>query len=687
MASHLEQRLDTHMHSWASVIDEQPTNFDTSAGTGGLTLAIERGTRKRRMRTSMIAVAAALGLGGLTVGTMALIQRGPDATMTATADPANVAIVDTARLAAPRQAEPTFVWDGTASTASANTGSTTGVHQHNAASIYAIATAPGAPNQLGIREHQLARSTDGGLTFERVGSPLGELLLSDIADDGADSIYAIGTSPAQQGVRGIVSVVSTDGGATVTTHPLPIDTAAIIDAFGGVSTSQQNIAYGDGTIVATVSPTVDAHPTLVASVLPEGVDASSGINVTAQGVEIFGPPDDLAAVSATVCPTSWSLSNDPESVLTIYNLATTPEHRTNDLVRFDHQWFCLSGEDNPKTPQWVDPSRVHGPVVDVVPYDQVAGGVDVIKALQRLPRVFVSNDGATWTEADLPDAVPMSYGPSQLLYTGSRFAAMFASADGPQLYLGDGSNWAKARTPAAIRWPGLVALPDGSLLMAGWTGTQFAAYTSADGQNWLGVALSDLVGLDDAMRPLNGLQIASNQDGAAVAVTFYQDPLAALGGVMVEHDNFSLRMIDQNSTLQLVDDDGAVLDTCAWPMSDPVVSSSWLRVDAMSGAVTVTDPNSGVVVDAFVLSDLYRAYDELVNSDANFGRMSPRTAVIFDTADGAAWSATSIDGFGVASQQAYPSGAFATDETLTFTSTIFDNAGGSTIAVVYGRRQ
>jgi hypothetical protein len=505
---------------------------------------------------------------------------------------------------------------------------------------------------------QLTRSTDG-VVFEPIGEPLDDLRLSALADDGDRTIYGLGTAPAANGGQEVVSAISDNGGESFDVTPFPIDLDVVREQVGWLSLASFGLVRGNGTLVATVTPTVpaDVNSSLaLADLLPDGVDGSFGGYPGPNGFEVFGPPDDLDGVAARLCPTRWTLTDDAALALNIYNLSTSPEHQTNDLSRFEGGWHCLSPQDDPKSPIWVDPAQIHGDVITVVPYDQMTASRDLLLALQRQPRMFHSTDGTSWTEATVP-TLEVQYN-GQLAFHSSRFIASFVTSDGTTdaLISTDGTSWEVVELPEQLSQPVLGETGDGTLVAIGRQGVQLATYHSTDGGlTWQGASLDAMLGLERGMVP-SMYRLAEDDGALAVMAQFYGDPVAQAGGVEVAHDRFTLRVLDGNGTLVLLDAQGEALDTTQW-WTGVERTTGWLRPSPSTSMIDIVDPASGEVYDTFRPNELNDLTNEIWEDPAN-QQQQPITTIVFDTVDGLSWAFTGTEQFGVGGVNSYPTGTF-----------------------------
>jgi hypothetical protein len=207
-----------------------------------------------------------------------------------------------------------------------------------------------------------------------------------VTEAGNGRLYTVGTGPAPAAEGEPYSfqvAASSDGGATWASKPLPLDLAGLKDRYGdNVSAGAARLAVSpDGAVLATTTLHAWADPY---ELLPADVDQRWGVTQTATGFDVNGPPADLTAAGAEVCPTDWVLQEDvPADASTPYDAlpdevtsieagarpipakAVYAEHSPDDL-------WCVSPDGAEAQPVWA--GEVAGPVARSFTWEEL--GVD-----------------------------------------------------------------------------------------------------------------------------------------------------------------------------------------------------------------------------------------------------------------------------------------------------------------------
>lgn len=661
MKEPLEQRLTAHLGEQAEDIDP----IDQ-----GVERVMSAGRRKRTTRVMMLGAAAGLAVIGLAVGAIAVFgNRHDDQTIQPAIRPLSLGLPDATKVAAH------FDWTVEASSSTAGQFGTSpwwSGASSNGVSSYTFGTVPHAADQPA--EQQLW-STSDGIDYQAAGVAFDPWIVG-LDSSTADRIYAIGTVP--DGLSfGYQTGVTTDSGTTWTTDMLPLDLSQVRTDLGGLSTIGAQVVDGGGNVVAIVQTTGFA-----ANLAIDGVDTQYGTLVTADGVEVYGAPDDLAAVAERECPPRWPLAKGPPREFVTEEtapVATTVPFGPRGMV---NEWHCES-PDSGEPDVWVDPSRIHGDVAQVVPFERLHMADASIKALRNAVRVFHSTDGTSWTEVELPAGGSNSF-PPNLLWTGSQFALRTPGAGTGELWLSaDGLTWQEGTLPAATDGMSFGALPDGSLLLAGRQAGEVVAYTSTDGREWKGVSLSALLGLDPTWRS-SQYQLVTSTDGASLMISATADGFATLGPPVVDHGRYQLRLSDSQGGAELLDGDGNVIDRIdsVWQMAGFTGFEGRLATTG-SGSVSVIDPTSGDVVDVFTQSEIQLKSDEVWSTakGQQFQSKNPPGAWwALDTIDGTNWGVSRIDGISAVTSWLAATGR------ATPGGHAFRFAVGEVAAVVIGRR-
>jgi hypothetical protein len=675
----LHQRLSDHLHDQAVALPNPSRRIEE---------IMYRGSQLRRRRRVVIGVAAMVAIGAAALCAVTVFgDRSPTRELTSALRPVSAISEVPAAQLAERSA---YVWDGVEAESWAQPGWGQVVSQPH---VYGLATdtAPAAGGNPGQQRQVLMRTGDG-VAFSRVGDPLQDLRLMAIADDGDQRIYGLGTSPGSNGgAPELVAVTSQDGGATLQQHPFPIDLAAMRDAGGGfVSVTAPAIAFGRGVVVAAISPSLGVDPSSIANLLPEGTEAPWGTNVGQTGIELYGPPDDMEALAQQLCADGWTLQqgsmDSPGSIPPGALVATTVTAPPLTIAADDggpDPWFCQSPSG---AQQAVDATQVHGPVAEIVPFDEVRGGRDVALALRTAPRLFHSADGIDWIEAQLPTSPfdGWSSGNNQVFFDGRRFVAVFPVGGGTSMYVStDGVDWQHWSPPPGVVVRGAASTPDGSVLAVVDTGTELATVTSVDGVTWTMASLDKLAGLHAGWSP-QGVLIGADDHGVAVLVRYYRDPIASAGGVQLDHERFTLRLENEQRAFTLYDADGNQVDRCLCE-SGAASASGWLQRSSSSWSIDVVDPATGERYDTFDLGQFDQLTSEIYSDPAIISAPQQRTTFVYDTGDGSAWSVTGLDGL-LSNANSFPTGSFVSAAGISFHYFMQDSSSGEVLrAIITGR--
>lgn len=668
----LEERLSGHLGERAAAIEpiEQ-----------GVEYVMNEGRRKRNGRVLLIGAAASIAVVAVAIAAVAVFgHRTRDNAVEPAAEPITLGLEPATK------ADPIFEWTVATSAMPAGQFGTAAYWagaSSNGLSNYTFGTVPHAADEP--REQQLYSTLDG-VDYQAAGLAF-DPWIADLDSSQPSKVYAIGTVPDDLAFT-YQTGVSLDGGATWTTTALPLDLGQVRADLGGLSTVGAQVVASETDVVAvvqTIGFTCNGGP--CQGLQLEGHDTQYGTQVTADGIEIFGAPDDLEVIGKRECPPGWPLVKGPARDFVPEGQEAATETTTVGIpLPGVTEWHCES-PDRSEPDLWLDPSRVHGDVVEVVPFVEAGLADDTIKALRMAVRVFHSTDGITWSEADIAAGGSFEQKPPTLLWTGNQFALQAASSDGGQLWLSpDGLTWQQATVPDGSTQLALGALPDGSLLMVGIRTGELIAYTSVDGLSWHGVSLNGLVDLDGAWR-FGSVQLVTDPSGGSLIVQAGQDSVALLAPEPIDHGRFQLQLTDARGGADLLDGDGNVIDRYdgVWGATSSVGINGWLRnADNLSGSVNVVDPATGALLDVFTASELQQATDamwaspEAEQMNIQFPMGLPTAYWAFDTVDGVHWGVIRLE-MGTNTGQA----AMGQATTAGHSYRMYANGGS---AVVIGRR-
>jgi hypothetical protein len=350
---------------------------------------VRRGAHRRGRRRAAIAGVAVLAIGAMSVS---VVQRGKDAT------------VDSA-LAASVVASP---FDWTVVSPRSGLGYSASSAELDGA-VYRLSTAPGPADPNATSYEQRLYRSDDGAEWAEVPLPAGLHTSWLAASDG--TLYAVGTAPAGGGTRDLVVATSRDGAATWTNVTIPADVADLEARFPGqVVISQPTVAAQDAThLVASV--VVSATPD-VAALLPGVADPEAGWTTSPEGVTLFHmvPCEDSKATCQTA-PVSTSVDASGRTVTT------------------------TAGEPQPMVPQEGESYT----------WDELGLAPELRELVGGRTYLYVSDDGATFTRADLP--ATSGFG-GQLLATDDGYLLVstdYGTVSSTQvLQSADGHTWTDA---------------------------------------------------------------------------------------------------------------------------------------------------------------------------------------------------------------------------------------------------
>jgi hypothetical protein len=630
----IEQRLSGHLGERAAAIEPIELRVEH---------VMSEGRRKKNGRALLVGGAAAVALIAVGVAAVAVFgHRTRDTSVKSAVVPITLGLDPATKV------EPNFDWTvATSSSPAAQFGSAAywAGASSNGLSNYTFGTVPHDADEP--REQQLFSTADG-VDYQTAGAPF-DPWISDLDSSRPSAVYAIGTVPDDLAFT-YQTGVSLDDGATWTTSNLPLDLGQVRADLGGLSTVGAQVVASDTDIVAIVQTVgfTCAGPGC-APIQLEGHDTQYGVHIADDGIEIYGAPDDLEAVGERECPPGWPLVQGPAREFVPEGQEAATATTTFGIPRPGvAEWHCES-PDRSEPDLWLDPARIHGDVVEVVPFDQAGLADDTLKALRMAVRVFHSTDGTNWSEVEI-DAGGGTRTPPTLLWTGSTFALRANDAEGGELWLSpDGQQWRQATAPDGNAQMALGALPDGSLLFAGTRLGELVAYTSRDGNAWHGVSLDGLTQLDGSWR-IGQFQLVTDAAGASLMVSAGQDVFATVGAEPIDHGRFQLQLTDGLGTADLLDGNGDVIDRFdgTWSGIGSTGVNGWLQ-STDNGNVTVVDPTTGEVLDVFTSSEIQAISETVWQSpqaqqlQGQFANGAPSAWWALDTVDGVHWGLTRLD--------------------------------------------
>lgn len=526
--------------------------------------------------------------------------------------------------------------------------------------LYALSTEPGVqnPDELYQPTPQIMYSSADGVEWAAGGAPA-DLWASSLEANGG-RLYAVGTGPAgaAEGEPYDLQVAaSDDGGANWTNSTLPLDIVGLRDRFGPqVSVGPAQLAVApNGAVLAVTTVTAWADPV---ELLPGDVDQRWGVTQTATGFDLYGPPADLDAEAAEVCPADWTLqetappgaidsaANGPRGVPTpttavggAFDTATPAAvGNTGDL-------WCVSADGSEATSVW--PGAVAGPVAQAFTWDELGVEPELQQLLGGQVRAFLATDGVNFEEVSLQVPGDGLLGAVEPLATPDGFAIVASRSpyakgpDGPYpagmvtvLTSPDGRTWAPHTAGDLTGTFRSVGLMGESLafVLDDDSGTARLAVSTAGG-TW---SLSDPL---EALEPRDPGAFVSDVVvgplGAAALIGVSTDPISEAGGVAIAGDGgYTLHVLDGRGAAQLLDASGAVVaETTAY--EDPSVSPNF-SIGAGRTELVVSDPASGETLATFSLDDIYR------ETDALYGEYDAPSWYVAHSVDGATWSITPL---------------------------------------------
>ncbi len=433
-----------------------------------------------------------------------------------------------------------FVWNAVEpGSAEAVTNLVWGIGPTQEAPHFAWSTAPG-PMVGGDFHPVLYRSADGIHWSPAANGTFTEPQVSKRGFASQNGVlFAFGTAAAtaaipQGGAGDAVVDVSSDDGASWQTQVLPLDLRALaaMKGVGGVGMSGA-MAAANGVVVAVAQPNVWW--------------TASGFGrqlvMTANGAyELTQPGCDGPDCS----PTSTTVVNGPSAT----NSSDTAPADTSPALTTPSGVVPQNGEDTVPT------------VSNLIPYDEL--GIDPASvAAARAPRVFVSTNGAEFTEAEfpaLPDSASANGGDVRVFTAGGAFYVTVSAATFDPTLTGnanrfsysliyrsiDGVTWEDVATVSDRELVGVMS--DGTLVGRGHTDTSTNIATSTDGKTWQMHDLRPLIDPSDGKIVNVELWSISVDDQGITAVgAMTNDPIAEAGGRSLERGGVRLELASSRS--------------------------------------------------------------------------------------------------------------------------------------------
>lgn len=370
------------------------------------------------------------------------------------------------------------------------------VAQLSDGTVYSISTAPG-PYREGDVYQSTLYSSDDGAEWAVASQPDG-IRSADLAG-GGETLYSVGTSPA----GGLVVSSSTDGAASWSSAALPGDVAALKERNGDrIVLGSPRVAAQDGShVVATVVATTSTDPALYGH--PEINEAGNPWTWDDTGLHVYEVPDEECSSPITV------VSDDAESADPVA------------LAGVDGR-ACRAMTAN-GGPDLGDP-------VASYTFDQLGIDGELREHVGGRTYAYVSDDGASFAPATLPDAVAG--------LNNGFVADVVATDDGYRMFIGnfdeasstttvlrsvDGHDWSVDATFDGS--PGDVGTLGGRAALSVWAsaGGSTVRVQQPDG-SWTSIDLVGAVSTPDGFSTYVGSVAFGPLGLAAVVGTSNDDP-------------------------------------------------------------------------------------------------------------------------------------------------------------------
>ncbi len=594
--------------------------------TVGVSAVRRHGSVRQRRRRAGIATISAVALFGGGVLTVQRLSHNPTPTTRPAATPSTdsqltpasidtvpaMPVSDPATTGEPVQrVDSAFVWNAVEpGTAEAVSNQPWGTGSSQQAPYFAWSTAPG-PSVEGEYQLVLYRSDDGIRWHPAADGTFTEPAVSRrgfVADNNV--LFAFGTAAAtaaipQGGAGDAVVDVSRDNGASWQTQVLPLDLRglAAMDGVGGVGLSG-SLAAANGIVVAIAQPSVWWKETNTGNMVitADGAyeitnpECGAGCSTTATTIVLDGstvstaPPDTGPAVPASTNPPALT----PPTVGTTASGDTAPAETAPALT----------------VPLTTGPQNVDDTIPTLsglIPFDEL--GIDPASvAAARTPRVFVSTNGADFTESPfpaLPNSVVANGGDVRVFTAGGAFYVTVSVSNFDPTVSGgwgggrsliyrslDGVSWSAVGDLADRELLGVMG--DGTLVARGYADGSTNIATSTDGENWQVHDLRPLIDPTDGKIVSVDLWVVSvDEQGITVVGGMTNDPIAEAGGRSIERDGVRLEMASSRSGDPVAVDvaTGEVIPQTMWSWNDNGVLSVLDATGATRATFTTDDQN------------------------------------------------------------------------------------------------
>jgi hypothetical protein len=387
---------------------------------------------------------------------------------------------------------------------------------NGAGPYYALSTAAGQTDVNKSRPSRVVWRSDDGIEWTAASTLGNDLFLTDLSpNDGR--VYAVGTAPAQAGVKrrgDLVAGWSDDGGKTFTKKTLPIDWAAMEARSTSVSLLDMQVASTNkGTVVtAIVQAALD-----VPHLLPSGVTAPDGWATTATGVDVLGP-----AKSSGYCPPGTT--NDKSALETSAAGARkvqSANDRENNLPRsreVEPGW-CFN-TDGSQDGVSVSPQEMRG-VVDSFTWSDLGVSGDTQLAASKHVFGFFAPAGSTeFSRVDLgsarSDAAFLDADDAGFNLFAGGITYGSSPAGSTDLHSVDGKTWTSVAGPSDLNWISAAGTVNGTRTVIGDSSTG-AVLARADGNGgWIETPLSSIVEANG--KPVHTLSAGVGGLGVVVAL-------------------------------------------------------------------------------------------------------------------------------------------------------------------------
>lgn len=524
--------------------------------------------------------------------------------------------------------------------------------------LYALSTSPGVqkPDEPYQPSPQLMYSSTNGVEWAAGDAPA-DLWASSL-DSVGGRLYAVGTGPASAAAGEPFNVqvaASDDGGSTWSNSSLPFDIAGLKDRLGNeVSIGGAEVAVSpSGAVLATVTVSAWVEPS---TLLPADVEQRWGLVTTAAGVDVYGPPADLDAEAAKVCPADWTLQLDaPPGMSESTNTGgEVPPATTAAGAGFDTvtppiaanpgDLWCVSPDRSEANPVWAGAAA--GAVAQSFTWDELGVEPELQSLIGGQVRAFLATDGVTFEEVSIEMPGDGNLGVVDAVSTPYGFAVVSGRdeyAKGPNgphppgtvtvLTSPDGRTWSPHPAGELTGWVRSAGLMGDSLavVLDGDSGTQLAV-SPASGP-WSVSSPLDALEQRDPDAYVNN--VVAGPLGAAALIGISTDPITELGGVSIEGEGgYVLRVTNGSGAAQLLDASGAVVaETTA--LYDPLSSPNF-SIETHGADLVIRDPATGDTLATFAAEDIDRA------TQPAFEQTSPQTFYVAHSVDGATWSVTPL---------------------------------------------